>query len=414
MVARLLGPHDRGEWAVALLVSGLVALASELGVGMAVLHFARQDVRHKSGVGTSGLWLTLTGSFLAVAATALAVHFGTLPWVAGIPHTVMIVALVAAIPTNVTAVSRQLLLEDGDLLGVAGSHAVQALLVLAMIGVGFGMFGVDLLVALWGFLFAQLLLGMAVLTRCVRRGLASSKPSPATMGALLGYGLQAHVGTLALFLAYRFDLLLVNHLLGATAAGIYSIALTLSEILRVFPEAGQMRVFSLPTAAGQQPAVVPVARAALLLTAVSGVSLAALSVWLVPLVFGVAFSGASAAFAVLVPGIVALAVSYSISPVLVLRGRIRANSVAASASLVVMILLDLQVIPRWGLVGAGCVSSAAYGLLALLQLRLVRREQPFRLRDLVPKTADLSALGSWVLALWGRLVVALHPAGRAR
>jgi O-antigen/teichoic acid export membrane protein len=414
MVARLLGPHDRGVWSVTLLVSGLVALASELGVGVAVLRFARQDNRRELGVGISGLLLTSLASVLAVGAVVLTVHFSALPGLSGIPPTIMILALASAAPTNVTTVSRQLLLEDGDLLGVALSQALQALLVLGLISVGFQIFGVDLLVGLSSFFLAQLAVGGAVLTRAIRRGLAASKPSRAMMGALLTFGVQAHLGTLALFLAYRFDLLLVNRLLGATAAGVYSIALTLSEILRVFPEAGQMRVFSLPSAAGQQPQVAAIARPVLLVTAIGGVSLAALSVWLVPLVFGAAFSGAAPAFAALVPGIVALAVSYTVSPVLVLRGRIRANSVAASASLVVMIALDLVVIPRWGLLGAGCVSSVAYAVLALLQLHLTRREQPFHWRELVPTTADLRVLVSWVVTLRAHFQRAVSTADRPR
>lgn len=38
MVARLLGPRERGVWAVALMIGSLVALASESGVGLSLIH----------------------------------------------------------------------------------------------------------------------------------------------------------------------------------------------------------------------------------------------------------------------------------------------------------------------------------------------------------------------------------------
>jgi O-antigen/teichoic acid export membrane protein len=304
-------------------------------------------------------------------------------------------------PINVGAVCRSALLEAGDIVGAAASHFVQALLVLLLVAGALASLGPTVMSALIGFLLAQVLVSAGVLARCVQRGMLRVSVHGATMAGLLRFGVQAHVGTVALFLTYRLDLLVVNYLLGPGAAGVYSIALTLSEILRVLPEAGQMAIYSHRTAEGQLAAVVPVARTVLLSTTMVSVATAAVGYWLIPVVFGAPFAGASAALVALVPGLAGLAVSYAVSPVLVLRGRIRANSVMASLSLALMIGLDWLVIPRWGLVGAAGVSSLAYGTLALLQVLLVKREETFLLRDLVPRGSDLSAAWSNLLDLTG-------------
>ena len=108
------------------------------------------------------------------------------------------------------------------------------------------------------------------------------------MRSLLAYGIQAHVGTVALFLAYRVDILLVNYFLGPAAAGVYSVALTLSEVLRAIPEAGQMAIYARTAADGQLPVIGSMTRVILIGTCASSLLIAGLNYWLVPLVFGAA------------------------------------------------------------------------------------------------------------------------------
>lgn len=390
LVARLLGPRDRGVWAVALLFGSMVALASELGIGLAVLRLARQNNLGRGGVIASGLVLALATSLLATTGASVATYLHVVPGLAELPLATLALALVSVVPTNVSTVCRQALLEDGDLLGVAGSQAAQALLALSLICGGFYLIGLSVIVAISGFVIAQVVLGLVLLIRCVQRDLVSSEVSGVIMRDLLRYGVQAHVGNLALFLTYRVDLLLVNRVLGPASAGIYSIALTLSEVLRVLPEAGQMRVFSRRSTGASLSEVLPVARTVVLMTLLGGLVTAILGLWLVPLLFGAPFAEAPRVFMALIPGLAALAVSYCLSPVLLLRGRIAANSTAACISLLVMIGCDLIAIPRWGLVAAAYVSSVAYGVLAFLQVCLVRREEHFPVRLLMPGIADIS------------------------
>jgi antigen flippase len=388
VVARLLGPHDRGLWAVALLVGGLVALGSELGVGSAILYFSRREPGGDMSVATSGGLLVLATSSLAVVAASLAAWLGLLPFVAAVPAGALFAALIAGVPVNFTAVSRQALLAGGDLLGAAWSQTLQAGLVLLLTGGALIFVSRDVAIVLLAYLVAQVLVAVAAFLRLAHRGQVRRKPRVATMCALSTYGIQAHAGTVALFLAYRSDILLVNYFLGPASAGVYSVALTLSEVLRAIPEAGQMAIYARAAGDAQLPAVGSFTRMIVVATGAGSVLVAGLNYLLVPVVFGAAFAPASLAFVALVPGLAGLAVSYTVSPLLVLRGRIRATSAAAVAALVVMIALDLIVIPRWGIVGAAGASSIAYCLLATLQVRAIRRDVSLSVRELLPGRAD--------------------------
>ena len=392
MVARLLGPYDRGLWAVALLVGGLITLGSEFGVGGAILYFSRRDPSGDMRVTTSGGLLVLATSSLGVLGVSLAAWFGLLPFVAAVPAGALLAALVAAVPANLTAVSRQALLASGDLLGAAWSQTLQSASVLLFTCATLFFLRREVTTVLLAYLTAQILVALAALVRLGRRGQIHGKPRPSTMRSLLAYGLQAHAGTVALFLAYRVDILLVNYFLGPAAAGVYSVALTLSEVLRAIPEAGQMAIYARTATDGQLPVIGSMTRIILIGTIASSLVVAGLNYWLVPMVFGAAFAPASLAFVALVPGLAGLAVSYTVSPLLVLRGRIRATSGAAIASLVLMIALDLVVIPRWGILGAAGASSAAYCFLAILQVRTVQRDGPFSVTELLPRQADVALI----------------------
>ena len=155
-----------------------------------------------------------------------------------------------------------------------------------------------------------------------------------------------------------------------------------------------MAIYARTAADGHLPVVGSMARMILVATGAGSVLVAGLNFWLVPLVFGVAFAPASLAFVALVPGLAGLAVSYTVSPLLVLRGRIRATSASAVASLMLMIALDLVMIPRWGILGAAAASSAAYCALAILQVRVIQRDGPLLLRQLLPGRGDVAMLVS--------------------
>jgi O-antigen/teichoic acid export membrane protein len=391
LVARSLGSYERGIWAVALLVSGVVSLVSEMGLGVATFSLARQDPNRRAATRTVAIVLALASGSLATGVVLLWIRYGALPIVGNIPPDVLAIALTSVVFTNLLSVTRQSLLEDGDLVGGAASQLVQAAALFALLAI-LALPGLTTMVAV-GMFVASLLIALAfTVVRLHRRGLIRVSWDGALMRPLLGTGLVAHLGTLALFMTFRFDLLLVNRLLGPRAAGLYSVSLSLSEILRGLPEIGQMIVLARSSSSDLVKTVQETTRLAVLATLLAGGGACVAAYWVVPLVFGSEFSGAVVPFVALVPGVVSLAVSYCVSPILVLQGRMRVLAAGSLLSLVSMVALDLAVIPRAGLAGAALVSTLAYTILALVQLLSIQRVQPLTLDQLRPAGADFQRL----------------------
>lgn len=395
LLARLLGPHDRGILAVALLGTSLIALLSELGLGSAVFALSRRDRARRRATLMVGGVLALATATLGSGLASLASAFGALPLMDGVPPAVLRLALGGVVLTSLLSVGRQALLEDGDLVAAALSHLVQAASLLFLVG-ALPFLGVTIHAAV-GLFIVSLFIGVLFTAfALIRHGLLSPVWDRSLLAPLLTGGIGAHLATLALFLTYRFDLLLVNHLIGPHAAGLYSVALTLSEMLRGLPEIGQTIVLARSSSMDIRTVVRDTTRVVILATAIGGTGAALLGYWLIPLVFGADFAGAVFPFVALLPGVIGLGVSYCVSPMLLLQGRVRVSTAAAVASLLLMVTLDLLLIPRWGLVGAALVSSLAYWLMALLQIRGIRRHEPLPLRELVPGRGDLLRLAEAV------------------
>lgn len=388
LVARLLGPFDRGLWAIALVIAGIVGLVTELGIGSSLLHLSRSQPERRPAVLGASIGIVGFGGVAGAFAVLAVTWLGWGP-AESLPLGVLLPALCGVGIANVTSALRQALLERGDLGGALVTQLCQAgsLLLLLIFG----------LVALRGSVGTAMgaYLASLCVTLAVTVWIARKAPSLALgwdwslVAPLLRYGLVAHVAVVSLFMAYRLDLLLVNHFMDPAAAGVYSVALTLSEMLRAIPELAQMTVFSRSSRGDGAQAAQHVCGAAAALTAAIGLLAAGASFWLVGMVFGAAFQPAALAFTTLVPGMVGLAISYTLSPVLVLRGQVGVCARAALLSLALMIALDALMIPRFGLVGAGVASSAAYLSLALVQWNALREQGGFPLRSLLPSRGAL-------------------------
>jgi O-antigen/teichoic acid export membrane protein len=246
--------------------------------------------------------------------------------------------------------------------------------------------------ALVGFFGSLLVTAVFGLYRLESLGLKGVATDRSLVWPLVTNGLKSQVATISLTLTYRSDLLLVTHFLGVAQAGVYSVALTLSEMLRVVAEAAQVLVVTRATSADIEQHAALVARQSAVLTLIAGLLMASLSASLVPVVFGASFAGAIKAVWCLVPGSIALALSFSLSPLLVLQGRLLLNGVAASVGLGV-----LWTVGAWGpgapsLAKFGLASSMAYWAIAVTQIGCLwwfRRVDPI---DLLPTYADLQGL----------------------
>lgn len=209
------------------------------------------------------------------------------------------------------------------------------------------------------------------------------------------YGGKANIGHIAQFLNYRLDMFLVAYFLGPTAVGFYAIAVGLAEKLWMIPSAIGTVLFPKVSAVGESKAnslTANVTRHATLLVALLALGLASLAHPLIVGVYGPAFAPSVLPFLFLLPGVVALGIGKILANDLAGRGKPGYWTIGAWGSLGMTLVLDLGLIPRWGLVGAAIASSLSYGFLSLIVLIAFKRMTGISFRDLfIVKNTDVYA-----------------------
>jgi O-antigen/teichoic acid export membrane protein len=166
----------------------------------------------------------------------------------------------------------------------------------------------------------------------------------------------------------------------AEAAGVYRVAWQLAALATLPLFALNMvlapRLAAAHATGGMRDLGAPIRRLTLISTLVAAAIGLALSIAGVPIlnVFGVAFSRGYPCMVVLLVGQVFNVATGSVGYLLMMTGRTRQALAALVAAAVFNVVLNLWMIPRWGVLGAGTAASVALILLNSALALIVRRQ----------------------------------------
>lgn len=363
ILARTLGPSDRG----ALTVSGLAAAFAfgclAVGGGISNVYFVgKGEVRPEVAAGTSWALTGLT-SIIGLPVFFVVVYSLRTSLFRGIDGSVLILA----------GASISVFLIYRYLATIAQGLRAVALMTTSMIAAS--AVTLSLYLVLLQFLhlgvFAALLAG--VLGTCVSVGILTfgsrwGRPSVwnfdrGYLVAALKFGIRGEIGNLLTTINYRFDVFFVTFYSGLAAAGLYTIAYTAVELLWQVPNALATILFP-RVAADQGPgsalATAEIVRILLPLTIAAGIIGCSLAPFLVPFIFGRSYEGAVSALIALTPGVAIFGVGKLISAYLTGQGHPGICSTAAGVTAVITVLGDVTLIPHLGIVGAGIASTIGY------------------------------------------------------
>ncbi|MFL6055666.1 MAG: lipopolysaccharide biosynthesis protein [Actinoallomurus sp.] len=388
---RSLGPEGRGTYAVLIAVATVALHLGHLSVEES--HLALWSRARDTAVVTANsvLFGTALGCVSAVAAAVVVVGLG--PGVVPVTDRGLLAVTLAWIPCAMTEklLARLMVLRAridvnnrGGLLSV-GVHCA-SLVVLAALG------KVTLwwVVALWTMSAA---LPLAVLLPAARPRLRHCDIGVACR--TLRLGLRYHTGLVSLFLLLRADVLILGAMTTTVDVGLYAVAVTLMELGRVPPDVVANLAMPRQLEYDQRAAAVVTVKSTRIAVVVATGSVVLLCVtapFVVPAVYGPAFTGAVGPLLALAPGLLAIGASRPIGAFLLRLDRPLRNSVTAVAALTTNVVLNLALIPSCGAVGAALASSIGYGVLTVLQVLWFLRVTRSPWSDLLPRGSDIRYL----------------------
>jgi O-antigen/teichoic acid export membrane protein len=397
VVARALGPSGRGTISVLVSICTMGVLIASLGFQHSGVYFLGRFRDQRHALISNLLLFGAIGGTLAALGLVAAVLLFRHALLNQISLGLFLLYL-PFVPCNYfNQIAQGVVLAQGR---VAIYNLPQALSAFALL------FGVLLVLQVFGHVLAPVLavriapdvITAVFLAVYVGRTIGFRfNPSATWLRRQLGYSLKNYAASLTWTVLLQSDVLICNYFLGSRPTGVYSVAISLGISLTVLSSGVGLFIFQRTSSDPDRPRRINNTNRAMrvlsIITAVGAASLALTAHWVVPLVYGARYVHAAPTLILLLPGLLMLCLENVLANFLAGEGNPPTVYYAPLAGMVVNIVANIFVVPRWGIEGAATTSTVGYGLVFVLVTSYYLRSTDSRLRDiLVLRREDLRAM----------------------
>lgn len=382
IVARALGPTGQGYIAYIVLIFSLLGNFGHFGLTNAVAYFQKKSSFERTAIYSTNINLLVL--IVLVISLVVYVLYSTglilslyQPWY-------IVGGVVLMVSTLFTAHHQSWLMGDEKIIKnnrialFVFFLKTGAILLLWLSGLlsPASFFFISVVALLLWFIIIQATLGEPYLA-------AISLP---VVKAEFSYGMVAWASALFAFLHYRVDQIMIKGYLGIADLGVYSVAVTIAELLFLFPisinSALSGRLYNLNTQDNGRALFSRTLRISIVICL--GLCLLGLAgSFLIPIVYGTAYAEATAIMLILLPGVLFACLPKVISPWFFSSGRPVVHLKITAFCLLLNILLNTLLIPIWGSRGAALASSISYLFYGLYYLYMMIASEGFGLRELI-------------------------------
>lgn len=369
ITARVLGPSDRGLLSLLQTQAILTFSILSLGVDRAINYYGSRRPRLRQRL--LGVGLAHTG-LIGVISLVLAAVIGNavLTWQDQEPNTALVLLTALLVPaTFLQTVALAALLSarsyrSVNVLNVATRVATFVVALITIVWLGWGVAGG--LVVLMTLSLAWVIGAIPELSRA---GVA--RPTRHLTAAVFRYGARLQIANFIRLASGKFEVLLLAALTDLDTVGIYTVSLLLAEVVLQIPRSLGFVVMPMVAAEGSGSAGLASRALRLNGSATLAAVLAAVVAGpvLIEVAFGSDFTGALVPFLILLPGLWFTSAANLCAFVSSGRGRPGLTSLLAAVDAIGTLVLDLALIPVFGITGAAVASSLAafaFGTVSLI------------------------------------------------
>lgn len=411
-LARRLGPHQYGVFAVAVSLGTVLVLPADAGLSSSVARFLAERVDNRSAVGS--LLADALRLKLAVAIAVCAALFGLAGpiadayGIAGLAWPIRGIALAVFGQTMFMLYAGAFVALGqlgAQLRMMVSESAVEFAASIALVLLGAGATGAAFGRAS-GYLFATIV-GIALIARTIgRRALPSKlRRGHGFARRIAGYARALFIVDSAFTLFEQIDVLLIGGYLGAAAAGLFQAPLRLATFLHYGGVAGGSAVAPrLARSRSREPDTESFVRALRWLLLTQAAMMAPVVLWATPLlnlVLGESYSGSAEVLQALAPYIFLSGIAPLVSLGVNYLGEAPLRIPIAIAAIAANLLIDVILIPRIGIVAGAIGSDVGYAIYVPAHLWICRDRLRVTLRPLLGVLVRaLLAAAAMALVLW--------------
>lgn len=397
VLARWLGPHDRGILALVLLLPSTVLTLVKLGVSQATVYFINRKEAGIDQVASNSVMLALLLGLVS-SVVVWATRDNLLHRVLGdVPDWALLLAL-ARVPLLLLDNYLYSILQATGQFGLYNRRLLQSeglrLLLVAVFVMVLDL-GLAAAVAIYTVIglvnIAWLLLNMR---ETIRFSLALDV---VLLRRMLSFGIRSYVQVVTAHLLLRIDVYMVQAFLGPAQTAFYALALHFTELVLEVPQAIGLvlypRLAALPEGEVHR-LTAQTCRRTLMVTVPAAAALALLGPWMITLWYGEPYADAGAPLPWAAVGVAAMSIFVIITRDFTARQKQRVNTAAGVLALVANVALNLVLIPTQGIVGASLATAVAYSAACVILIHFFLRESGLRWADVVvPTRGDVAYFG---------------------
>ncbi|MCU7550283.1 oligosaccharide flippase family protein [Chitinophagaceae bacterium LB-8] len=190
------------------------------------------------------------------------------------------------------------------------------------------------------------------------------------------YSFLAFVTNCLQFIAYRADYWLVDYYKGSTQLGLYSVSTRFAQLFWIIPNLFAAIIF--PNVAGKQTgknaqSIFGLIRIMNTCNVIAGLFLFLFSPYLIVQIFGVEYANCIIPFRILLPGVITFCIPAILASYFAGINKLIVNFWGTILCLLVILILDFALIPKFGIKGAAIASSIGYALTTIYVLIVFNR-----------------------------------------
>ena len=387
ITARVLGPDQNGTYNLIYLFITTTSMLISCGISPSNVYYGAKDAAEiptimgnaivaAVGLGLVGALAFFAATFIPGVTAYLVENNIPLDWLRAVVFILPVVQLNSFMPDMLRASGR---IRSYNLVTF-----LRQFIALASLIVLFLLMAQKLDTALIAYVVGQCILAVLVIAFALRVTGRRVSFSRAILTRHFRYGMRFQPAIIAQFLNFRLDIFLVGFFLSPAEVGFYALAGLLAERLWEIPNAIQLILMYRVSANNENAAVLTnqASRIIAALMALICVGIALVSYPLILVVYGTDYLPMVSAFVLLVPGILSLSIGKVLAAYVGGTGRPELSTYSILLALVVTIILDLLLIPLFGINGASLTSSVSYTVYTAGLVFFYLRQTKTRLADL--------------------------------
>jgi O-antigen/teichoic acid export membrane protein len=401
IIARALGPKGQGIYSLVMLLPITIVSFFNLGIGRSSTYYIGIDTYSlRKLIGTILTFSLIINTVSIIVAFVTVLYFGNsiLP---GIPQGFLLLSLLL-IPLQLFflhSFSGILLgfqkFKEYNLILVAQSASLFFLAVLFLIKLDTGIIGAinaNLL---------SLLLSNIMACFCIFKSpnkiSFSLRLDKTILSALINFGYKVQLNTVLAFLHLRIDTFLLNLFLNPVAVGFYVISVGIAERLWIFSQAISTvlypRIASMKSENQKNLFTAIIARYTFFISILGAILIFFLSNWLIQLLYSDSYLPAVEPLQILLIGVIAISVERILANDILARGKPMINTRITFLALVANIILNIFLIPRYGIIGAAWATSISYSTNTMIKLIIFSRITGLKISEtIIIRPNDISNL----------------------